>query len=81
MAYLEYFSPARLALQKELEHHPDLWPYLAKHPPAEFELRLAEVAAYCEIILDGYYSPDDLDALCYLLVKKLYEKRTLIILS
>lgn len=76
MAILEYFSDSRIALQQELQYHEELWPLIAKYPPQEFEMRIAEIAAYCEVILDGYYTVEDLDRLCEVLVKKLYEKRT-----
>lgn len=78
MAYLEYFSPQRLALQREIAQtgHENLWPLLANHPPSEFEMRLAEIAAYCEVILDGVYSQEEIDKLCEILTRKLYEKRT-----
>jgi hypothetical protein len=81
MAYLEFFSPERLALQQEimLDDHAALWPLLAKYPASEFEMRMAEVAAYCDVVLDGYYSQQELDKLCDILVKKLREKRTLVI--
>ena len=78
MAYLEFFSEARLNLQKEIaqDGHEALWPLLAKYQASEFELRLAEIAAYCEVILDGVYSQQELDKLCEILTRKLYEKRT-----
>jgi len=81
VAYLEYFDPRRLALQQELLHHQELCKLVAKHPPKEFELRLAEIAAYLGIVLDGDYSKEDLDRLCELLVARLYKKRSGILLS
>lgn len=78
MAHLEFFSESRIALNKELaqDGHESLWPLLAKYPATEFEMRLAEVAAYCEIILDGVYDAGEVDKLCEILTRKLYEKRT-----
>lgn len=78
MAYeLVYFSDARLELQKELAHqdHEELWHLVSNHPPQEFELRLAEIATYCELILDDYYSQEDLDKICDILTKRLRDKR------
>ena len=82
MAYLDYFPQERIALQEELAHpaHQELWPLVAKHPPQEFELRLAEIAAYLGIVLDGYYSQEELNKLCDILTRKLYEKRTQIVI-
>ena len=80
MAYLEYFSPQRLALQQEVMQHPELMTLLANHGGAEWETKLAEIAAYCGVILDGAYLPEELDNLCDILIRKLQEKRTLIIL-
>lgn len=81
MAHLEYFSDQRLELQKELAHqdHEELWHLISKHPPQEFELRLAEIASYCEVILDGYYSQEELDKICTILTDKLRKKRRALI--
>ena len=81
MAYLEYFSPSRLLLQEEVALHPELAPHIAQFPASEFELRLAAVAAYCGVIVDGLYDPDEIDRFCEILVVKLQEKRTLILRS
>jgi len=75
MAYLEYFAPARIALQQELRYHPDLIEKLQGQPVDEFEMRLAEIAAHCGVILDGEYLPADLDKLCDILVQRLKEMR------
>ena len=81
MAYLEYFSPQRLALQEEVQKHPELMELLATHGGNEWETKLAEISAYCGVILDGAYLPQELDNLCDILIRKLMEKRTLVILS
>lgn len=77
MAYLEYFSEAKLALNQEVQNHPDLMQLLAKHGNGEFEIKLAEIAAYCEVILDGYYIDADLDEICRRLTDKLYKARVI----
>jgi hypothetical protein len=56
-------------------HHPELCALVANHPPQEFELRLAEIASHCEVLLDGYYSVEELDKLCGILAEKLVKKR------
>ena len=80
MAYIEYFSEHLIALQEEIFNHPELCRLLANHPPQEKEARIAEIAAYCGIILNGMYMPEDIDKLCEILHRKLVEKRIQIIL-
>lgn len=83
MAYqLVMFGEDRIALQRELMYpeHSEVVSYIAKYPPAEFEMRIAEIAAYCGVFLDGDYMPEDFDKLCGILVKRLMEKRIKIIL-
>ena len=80
MAYLEYFDPRMLALQEEVSHHPQLMGLLAKHPPQEMEMRIAEIAAYCEVILDGYYTQEELAQLADILTRKLKQKNCIVLL-
>ena len=80
-ANLVYFSQERIALQSELAYHPDVCELVARHAPQEFEMRLAEIAAVFGIVLDGDYYPADLDKLCEILTKKLYERRSSIIIN
>lgn len=72
---IEKFPEEFISLQLELTHHPDLWPYLAKYPEGETELRLLEIATYCTIIVDGTYGPADLINLAGILAKRLKERR------
>lgn len=83
MAYLEYFDSRRIALQRELAFHPDVQELLEKHcgSVAKFEVILAEISSLFGIILDDCYSQEDLNNLCEILTKKLYEKRSVIILA
>lgn len=80
VAHLEFFPESYIALNQEVGNHPELCELLAKHPPQEFEIRLAEIAAYCGVVLDGYYTPEDLEKLAHILVGKLKDKNCLIIL-
>lgn len=61
-------------LQKEMARHPDLLKRLEHHPPEDMEIRLAEVASYVGVILDGFYTVEDLTKLAKILTKKLEEK-------
>lgn len=79
MAHLHFFPAEALALQEELQYHPDLQRQLMQDPSNELELRLGRIAAYCEIIMDGYYDNAQLVALCGILAERLKKKRTIII--
>ena len=81
MVKLVYFSDARQALNRELMFHPECAEKLAHIAAENFELRLSEIASWFGIILDGDYYPQDLDGLCEILTKKLYESRSGIILN
>jgi hypothetical protein len=70
------FPESLIQLNREIEHHPKLMELLANHPMNELEVKLAEVAAYVEVILDGDYGPKDVDGLCTTLRERLYTKRT-----
>lgn len=80
VAYLEFFPESYIALNLEVSNHPELCELLSKHPPQETEIRIAEIAAYCEVVLDGYYTPEDLDRLCDILVRRLQNKNSILIL-
>lgn len=80
--YLEEFPIERLELSIEITHHPLLIRELreiAALSDGSFEVMLAGVAAYCEVAVDDYYSPEDINKLCAILTKKLREKRTLVL--
>lgn len=72
---LVYFPDSYINLQKEIPNHPDLVKLLENQPNELFEVRLAEVAAYCGVILDGYYIPKQLEELCEILESHLILKR------
>ena len=75
MAHLELFSESRIQLQREVQQHPALCELVANHPVTEFETILAEIAAYCGIVLDGSYTKEDLDKLCDILYWRLRDAR------
>lgn len=80
--YITYFEPELLALQEEVANpaHTPLQLLLGKVAHQELYMVLAEVATYCGIILDGMYTNADIIKLCEVLTRKLYEKRTSLIL-
>lgn len=80
--YSEEFPMERIELNIEITHHPTLIRELreiATVSDSTFETMLAGVAAYCEVAVDDYYSPEDINKLCAILTKKLREKRTLVL--
>lgn len=79
--HLDYFGKEKEDLTKEVKNHPQLLALLANHPVDEFEIKLAEIAAYCEVILDGEYSQGEIRHLCKILTEKLIHKRTGIVFT
>ena len=72
---LHFFPQEYIDLQQELQHHPELCTLLANHPAEDFEIKLAEIAAYLLIVLDGDYLPEDLQKLAGIMTYRLKEKR------
>jgi hypothetical protein len=72
---LKYFPEEYIQLNREVEHHPALMTLLQNHPVEEFEIRMAEIATYCQVILDGEYMESDLVKLAKILERRLYNMR------
>lgn len=72
----EVFPQEYLDLDAELktEYHPKL-DFLKNYPVDDMDIKLAQIAAYCEVILDGDYDIKDRVKVAGILVKKLKEKR------
>jgi hypothetical protein len=51
--------------------HPQLEKLLANHPVNEWEIKLAEIAAYCGVLLNDTYHPEDLNKLGFILAGRL----------
>lgn len=77
---LVFFSPVRQALNEEVPKHPALVEHLSKHPSNEFEVRLAEIARFAGVMLDGEYTVQDIDNICELCLGELKKRSTQIIL-
>lgn len=70
-----------IELNRELQHL-DLHPELAKimlnlDPASSFAERIGHIAAYCDLILDGQYMPDDIAKICGELSRRLVAKRVM----
>jgi hypothetical protein len=72
----EVFPQEYIDLDRELqtEYHPKL-AFIAKYSMDDIDIKLAQIAAYCEVMLDGDYRIDDRVKLAGILCKKLQEKR------
>lgn len=74
---LEFFPNEYIELQSELNNglHPKLIAILAPLGPDAIDMRLAHIASYCGVMLDGEYDLKARMHLCTILTKKLVEKR------
>ena len=72
---LVYFSQGRIALNQECTRHPVLLSLLMDLPDPDWEEQLAEIAAYCNVVMDGLYSQDDLEILYPQLTKRMTDTR------
>jgi hypothetical protein len=79
--HYQYFPEEHIALQEEILHHPDLLTILAVQQSKDEHIILAEIAAYCKVVLDGTYMPDEITKLCDILVRKLQERRAIVLIS
>lgn len=79
-AHIVQFSEALIELNREVANHPELVELLARQESPEMEVRLAEIAAYCEIVLDGFYDQHDIAKIADECIRRLKSKRVGIIL-
>jgi hypothetical protein len=68
----ELFPQEILELDRELqtEYHPKL-AFLNKFGSDDIDMKLAQIAAYCEVMLDGVYTLENRMQLCKILTEKL----------
>jgi len=76
---LVYLSERRVRLVQECTKHPVLLDQLSQLAKVDGELdwadALAEIAAYCNVVMDGLYSEDDLEVLYPQLTKRMVDTR------
>ena len=77
----QMFSEERIALSREVKDHPDLLVLLAKYTTDDFEIMLAEIAAYCDLTLEGDYYDKDIDNICKYCTSALVQIRTGIVFA
>lgn len=84
-AHQNIFPDSFIALNLEITHHPKLQLLLGNHPMGEWEIKLAEIALYCDVIVDGTYLPEELEKLATILRDRLIlmreDNRKLIIIN
>ncbi len=75
----ELFPQEYVDLSAELatDFHPKLDAILSRFPYEELDMKLAQIAAYCEVGLDGVYDLPGRMKLCKILKEKLVLKREL----
>ena len=77
---IKMFPQGFIDLQQELLNHPELCEQLAKLEPAnDYSIKLAKIAAECNVALNGDYSVQRQEEICYVLIKRLREKRKMIV--
>lgn len=74
-AHVNIWPDELIALNRETQNHPKLQALLANHPISEWEIKIAEIALYCEVIVNGDYMPEQMIQLAGILLKKLIERR------
>jgi len=77
----EMFPEELVQLRVEIDHHPALLQILHDQQDKDTYMQLVEIFAYCEMIVEGTYTRDDIIELCGIALKKLIQKRTLIIVG
>ena len=81
---LNFFPQEKVELLREVNRHPMLKLILADtglgNNEDDWPGVLGHVAAYCNIEMDGMYTPDDLIYLYHILTLKLIKKRSIIIM-
>lgn len=81
MAELQFFPEEFILLSQEIQFHPDLVEILGGVASNEPEMKIAHIASYCEIVLDGIYDEPSLAKLAGICLKILKSKRTIQLVS
>ena len=81
-AVKNYMPRAFVDLQRELNQHTELQEGMLQvcDEGGMWTEQLAWLAAKLDIVLDGYYTEDDISCICMVLTEKLVQKRTTLIL-
>lgn len=79
MAHIHLFPRQFRELQAECRHHPELVQRLKLVD--DFAVWIAEAATYCDVVVDAHYGLDEIANLCEILTKRLYHKRTALVIT
>lgn len=72
------YPEAAIAVDTEIhQNHPELLKLLSKYPSRHLESKVAAIAAYCGLALDGTFTEKDLEKLFQMLYDKLKQKSRL----
>lgn len=74
---VEMFPEELIALHQEIMHHPSLLVLLAGQADKDVYIQICEIAAYCDVIVHGDYTKEDILSLCDKLIMHLQKKRTI----
>lgn len=72
---VQMFPEHWINLNVEVGKHPVLGKILAEQGDRDAYVLLAEIAAFCGVVLDDTYTKQDIKELCELLTRKLQEAR------
>lgn len=77
-----YFPEVFQQLNQELQYHPELQKLMHETnlDNPDPTTRFAVVASYCQVILNDTYTDQDLEKIAHILLTRLREKRTMLIL-
>lgn len=70
---IEFFPEGYIALNKELAcgMHEGLCKKLNNHAVDDIDVKLAEIASHCSVVLDGTYTLEEREKLCFILAGRL----------
>jgi len=78
---IEMFPEVAIAIQLEIyQNHPVLSAQLAKMQTATLEEKVAVIAFYCGVLVDGWFREKELESLFELLLQRLKSKSSIIVL-
>jgi hypothetical protein len=72
---LQYFTEARVKMIYECNNHPVLVAELEALGKVDWAETIGEIAAYCNVMMDGIYTNDDLEILYPQLTKRMTDTR------
>jgi hypothetical protein len=83
MSYHQFFPEVFIQLSREILHpaHEKLIAVLEAEPTPEFSDKIATIAAYVNVALDGHYTQEDLEKVAGICLERLKKRREIIVVS